>query len=60
MNDLSADPQSAETIAELRRELQAWMDSQGDKGIETEFAANNHKQAKQPKGGRAKKRKANN
>ena len=60
MNNLAEDPQSFETIAGLRERLEAWMKSQGDKGIETELAANDHKQAKQSKAGRAKKGKGAN
>jgi uncharacterized sulfatase len=44
MNNLANDPSQSETIAALRERLEAWMLSQGDKGIETELAANEHKQ----------------
>ncbi len=58
MNNLADDPQYAETIGSLRKELESWMDSQGDKGIQTELVANDHKKANSAKSGRAKKRKA--
>ena len=43
MNNLVDDPSQAETIATLRGQLEDWMSSQGDKGIETELSANEHK-----------------
>ena len=67
MNNLADDPQHSETIAGLRKELERWMESQGDKGIETELAANSHKKAtpqktspKKSKGSGRKKKKASN
>ncbi len=44
MNNLADQAKYSSTIAELRKELDAWMDSQGDKGVETELIANQHKQ----------------
>ena len=46
MNNLACQPGHAETIADLRTRLESWMQSQGDKGVETELVANHHKQAK--------------
>lgn len=43
MNNLADRPEHASTIAELRRELRAWMSSQGDQGVATELIANQHK-----------------
>ena len=39
MKDLSADPQYAEVIKNLKTQLDGWMAQQGDKGRETEAAA---------------------
>ncbi len=46
MNNLAEQPEQAKTVAALRRQLATWMESQGDKGIETERTANSHKQGK--------------
>ncbi len=43
MNNLAEDPKHADRIARLRRQLDAWMQSQGDRGVETELVANHHK-----------------
>lgn len=37
--NLAADPAQAATLARLRRELDAWMTQQGDRGLETELLA---------------------
>ncbi len=42
MNNLAGDPKYGETIAGLKTKLDAWMESQGDLGIETELDALNH------------------
>jgi uncharacterized sulfatase len=39
MTNLAEDPEYASTIAELKRELEAWMKQQGDEGAATEGAA---------------------
>ncbi len=49
MNNLADQPKYASTIAGLRQELAAWMESQGDKGVETELVANQHKQKRTKK-----------
>lgn len=36
--NLAADPAHTATLARLRKDLDAWMESQGDKGLETELA----------------------
>lgn len=46
MKNLADDPQYVDQIASLREQLDAWMESQGDRGIETELAANSHKKAR--------------
>ncbi|MHC5057680.1 MAG: sulfatase family protein [Planctomycetota bacterium] len=38
LKNIAADPANAELTADLRRRLDAWMTSQGDKGVETEMA----------------------
>jgi uncharacterized sulfatase len=43
MNNLAGDPQQDDTIQTLRDQLDRWMRSQGDRGIETELSANDHK-----------------
>jgi len=42
MNNLAADPKYADVVKRLKKELDAWMQSQGDLGIETEMDAKNH------------------
>jgi uncharacterized sulfatase len=37
--NLAADPAQAATLERLRRELDAWMAQQGDRGLETELLA---------------------
>ena len=64
MNNLADDPKYAEQIADLRQRLTAWMESQGDRGVETELVANQHrKSAKQrgndPSRAKGKKSKSN-
>ncbi len=53
MNDLAGDPKYASHIAALRAELDRWMESQGDRGVETELVANQHKKG----GGKKQQRK---
>ncbi len=55
MNNLADDPTHAETIAILKAELDDWMVSQGDKGIETEMVANHHKKKQSQKGSKKTK-----
>lgn len=38
MNNLAANPEYAEVMASMKSQLEAWMASQGDKGMETEMA----------------------
>ncbi len=49
MNNLIDDPKQEETVAELRRELDAWMKSQGDTGRDIEAKANDRKASAQKK-----------
>lgn len=42
MKNLASDPAQAERIAGLKQQLLAWMDDQGDRGIETELDALQH------------------
>ena len=39
MHDLADEPKLADIKARLRKELDAWMRQQGDKGMETEMLA---------------------
>ncbi len=39
MTNLAGDPQYDKVVADLRNRLEGWMDSQGDKGMETELKA---------------------
>ena len=50
MNNLAGQSSQQERIAMLKSKLDAWMKSQGDKGIETEMAA------KARQGGKRKKK----
>ncbi len=43
LNNLAGGDEHGETISALRRELDAWMASQGDEGVATELIANKHK-----------------
>ncbi|MEO1525601.1 MAG: sulfatase [Planctomycetota bacterium] len=43
MTNLADEPGHAEEIDRLRKELDRWMLSQGDEGVETEMVANHHK-----------------
>ncbi|KAA5541786.1 sulfatase [Roseiconus nitratireducens] len=43
MHNLADHPEFADEIAVLRKELESWMKSQGDQGVETERVANAHK-----------------
>jgi uncharacterized sulfatase len=54
MNNLAEEPKYADTVRQLKAQLDAWMRSQGDLGIATEMDAKNH----QRRGRRAKKRPA--
>jgi uncharacterized sulfatase len=56
MRNLANQAEYADEIAELKQELQRWMDSQGDKGVATELVANQHKK-RQAKSGTTKRRK---
>ena len=42
MNNLAADPKYRDTIANLKSKLDAWMQDQGDLGVQTELDAFNH------------------
>ena len=42
MNNLAADPKYRDVIANLKAKLDAWMQEQGDQGIQTELDALNH------------------
>ena len=46
MNNLADLPGHEDTIDQLRTQLDAWMQSQGDQGVETELVANHHKKKK--------------
>ncbi len=46
MNNLAGLPGHSDTIDQLRTQLEAWMKSQGDLGVETERLANHHKTKK--------------
>ena len=39
INNLAADPKYADKLAELKGQLESWMESQGDQGLETELIA---------------------
>lgn len=39
MNNLATDPRYADKLAELKGQLESWMESQGDQGLETELIA---------------------
>ncbi len=56
MNNLANDPQYALVIAELRGKLEAWMASQGDKGLATEEEAIQHQTRSLRKAGSDRKR----
>ena len=56
MRNLAEDPEYADEIAGLRKELDRWMQSQGDQGVATELVANQHKRPK-AKSARKNKRK---
>lgn len=55
MNNLASDPKYVDEIASLRKQLDRWMESQGDKGIETELVANHQKKGN--RGGKKNKKK---
>ena len=50
MHNLADHPEHADKIAELRGQLDSWMSSQGDHGVETELVANQHKKPQAKKG----------
>jgi len=54
MNNIAGDPKNQSVIAELRTELDTWMESQGDLGVETELRANEHKKKSRRPAGRKK------
>ncbi len=56
MRNLADRPEYAEEIAALRKELDRWMQSQGDQGVATELVANQHKQANAKSGTRKRKK----
>ncbi len=56
MHNLADHPEYADKIAALRKQLDAWMESQGDKGVATELVANQHKQSKAKSGNNKKKK----
>ena len=58
MNNLAADPARAEIKARLQKELDAWMQQQGDRGLETEMLAPSRqgKSDEKPRTGAAKKK----
>jgi uncharacterized sulfatase len=59
MHNLADHPEYADEIAELKKQLDAWMESQGDKGIATELVANQHKKSQAKSGkNKGKKRKS--
>ena len=41
LNNLADDPAHQKLLASLRKKLDAWMEQQGDKGVETEMLAKN-------------------
>lgn len=49
MNNLANQKQYGSEIDKLKENLEAWMESQSDKGVETELAANSHKKTKRRK-----------
>ena len=59
LNNLAGDARHASTIARLRKRLEAWMDSQGDRGVATEMAVPANERAgaegKKKSGGRKKR-----
>lgn len=57
MRNLAHDSKYQAEIHRLEAELQKWMNSQGDKGMETELAANSHIQKKRRLGKKAKQNK---
>lgn len=59
LRNLAADPAHAETVADLRAKLEAWMKSQGDEGMATELAADDrqHRSGGDKKKGAGKKKK---
>lgn len=54
LNNLIDDPKLADLKNELGTELDSWMESQGDKGAETEAIANTRKAGKKPSAGKGK------
>ena len=56
MHNLADHPEYADEMAALRKQLDGWMESQGDRGVATELVANQHKQPK-AKPGKKKKSK---
>ncbi len=54
MNNLASDEAHKEEIAELKMKLITWMNSQGDEGIATEMAANEHLQKRKKRNQKSK------
>jgi len=59
MKNIAGDPNNEQVITALRAELNAWMKSQGDLGVETEMKANDHKTKARRPAGRKKTNSAN-
>ncbi len=55
LNNLAGDPANRELMDGLRKKLEAWMDQQGDKGLETELKRAPKDQKKPKKPGRKKR-----
>ena len=56
MRNLASDSGQQATMALLKKQLQSWMESQGDEGIATEYRANEHKPKRGGSGGRSKQK----
>ena len=59
MKNIAGDPNNEQVITALRAELNAWMKSQGDLGVETEMKANDNKMKARRPAGRKKANPAN-
>jgi len=56
--NLAGDPALAHMKAELKKQLAMWMESQGDKGVQTEMEAKDHQARNQKKPTRPVKKKS--
>ncbi len=56
MHNLADHPEYADQIAALQKQLAAWMESQGDKGVATELVANQHKKSQAKSGNEAEQK----